>query len=141
MDNFRKITRKCSQDAADADFTVRCDSAPPHPVRCPKLSSHHSKDKHDCFPYKQHLSYTVTVTTNCHTTGPRVSKHVFTTYPNTWKIMFFRLIIHNNNRNKSINFIFIWNHKIKQRKNLKNQTRVGMINQTFYGALFSVFKC
>ena len=27
--------QKCSQDAADADVIVGCDSAPPHPVRCP----------------------------------------------------------------------------------------------------------
>ena len=30
---------KCSQDMADADFTVGCDSAPLHPVRCPALGS------------------------------------------------------------------------------------------------------
>ena len=27
--------QKFSQDAADADFTIGCDSAPLHPVRCP----------------------------------------------------------------------------------------------------------
>ena len=26
---------KCSQDVADVDFTVGCDSTPPYPVRCP----------------------------------------------------------------------------------------------------------
>ena len=30
---------KCSQDMADVDFTVGCDSAPLHPVRCPALGS------------------------------------------------------------------------------------------------------
>ena len=35
FDNFLKIMWKCSQDVADADFSIGCNSAPPHPVRCP----------------------------------------------------------------------------------------------------------
>ena len=34
----------------------------------------------------------------------------------SWKIMFFSLIIHHNNRNKSINFIFMWNQADKKFK-------------------------
>ena len=37
FDNFPKITRKCSQDAADADFIVGCDSAPPRPDKTKHL--------------------------------------------------------------------------------------------------------
>ena len=50
---------------------------------------------------------TVTTTTNCYTTGPRVGKD---SNPNTRQIVFFlKLTIHHNNRNKSINFVFMWN--------------------------------
>ena len=44
-----KTRQKCSQDAADADFTIGCNSAPPHPVRAPvnfrTLTSKNSKSK------------------------------------------------------------------------------------------------
>ena len=63
----------------------------------------------------QRLAYTKQ--TNSHTTGPRVSKNAdrktcvyyLVTYPQTPdKSCFFKLIVHHNNKNKSINFIFIW---------------------------------
>ena len=33
--NFLTIIQKCSKDVVDVDFTVGCDSASPHPARCP----------------------------------------------------------------------------------------------------------
>ena len=46
---------------------------------------------------------------NCYTTGPRVSKDALLKTPNTRQIVFLKLTIHHNNKNKSINFIFKWN--------------------------------
>ena len=51
----------------------------------------------------------------CHTTGPIVSKNakpetcVYYSPPSTRQILFLKLTIHHNNRDQSINFIFLWN--------------------------------
>ena len=72
------------------------------------------------------LAYTtVSTTTNCHIQlGPESIKTLTETFvhyllPKTQKIMFFRLIIHHNNRNKSINFIFMWSQANKKLKNYR----------------------
>ena len=39
--------------------------------------------------------------------------------PKPRKIVFFRLVIHHNNRNKSINLIFVWNQANKQKKSMR----------------------
>ena len=47
--------------------------------------------------------------------------------------MFFKLKIYHNNRNKSMNFIFIWNQANKKKlMRSRIQTRAGMINETFF---------
>ena len=65
------------------------------------------------------LAYTVTTTTNCHKTGPRVSKDanrnmclLLSDPKHPANHDFFKLAtqaIQQNNRNKAINYIFIWN--------------------------------
>ena len=62
------------------------------------------------------LAYaTLSTTANCYIQlGPESVKTLIETYvyyllPKTWKIVFFRLIIHLNNKNKSINFISMLN--------------------------------
>ena len=58
-----------------------------------------------------HLAYTsVSTTTKCHI---QLGPVVYYLPPKTWKLVFFRLIMHHNNRNKSINFIFMWNQANK----------------------------
>ena len=54
-----------------------------------------------------------------YTTGPRAVKTLTETYvyyllPKPQKIVYFRLIVHHNKRNKSVNFIFIWNQANKK---------------------------
>ena len=78
------------------------------------------------------LAYTVTTTTNCHTTGPRVSKDanrnmcLLLSTPNTRQIVFFfKLTIHHNNKN-------IW--YLANRKNNNNSDAGGdeKLNKTFF---------